>query len=101
MDIRSLSNPLSAPDGSPSKPFAPAAKPGSPSFERLLGRFVDEVSDLQKDVDASVRKGATGEPEEIHDMLLAVNKAELSFRLLVEVRNKLVEAYQEVMRTPV
>lgn len=77
------------------------AKPGAPGFEKLLGKFVNEVSDLQKQVDESVRRGAVGEPEEVHDMLLAVNKAELSFRLMVEVRNKLVEAYQEVMRLPV
>lgn len=95
MDIRGI-DPLR--DG---KAAAPAAKPGAPGFDKLLGQFVNEVSDLQKQVDQSVRRGASGEPEEIHDMLLAVNKAELSFRLLVEVRNKLVEAYQEVMRLPV
>jgi flagellar hook-basal body complex protein FliE len=94
MDIRGI-------ESSQKPALKGAAKPAAPGFDKLLGKFVNEVSDLQKQVDESVRKGASGEPEEIHDMLLAVNKAELSFRLLVEVRNKLVEAYQEVMRLPV
>ena len=96
MDIRGIDR-----SGKPPLPAKAIAAPAAPGFDQLLGKFVNEVSDLQKQVDASVRRGASGEPEEVHDMLLAVNKAELSFRLLVEVRNKLVEAYQEVMRLPV
>jgi len=96
MDIRGIDH-----SGKPPLPATAPAAPAAAGFDRLLGKFVNEVSDLQKQVDASVRRGASGEPEEVHDMLLAVNKAELSFRLLVEVRNKLVEAYQEVMRLPV
>jgi flagellar hook-basal body complex protein FliE len=96
MDVRGLHG-----LGSAKPPLPGAAKPAAPGFGDLLGKLVNAVSDLQTEVDESVRRGATGEPEEVHDMLLAVNKAELSFRLMVEVRNKLVEAYQEVMRLPV
>ena len=44
---------------------------------------------------------AMGEPVEIHDVMLAFGKAETTMRLFIEMRNKVIETYQEIMRMPV
>ncbi len=67
-------------------------------FGRLLNEKVHEVNELQVEADRLVRDLIAGESDNIHDVLVAVNEADLSFRLMMEVRNKLVEAYQEIQR---
>jgi flagellar hook-basal body complex protein FliE len=70
-------------------------------FGSVLGRMLTEVDSLQKRADQAVEGLATGKVKDVHDVMLAMNEADLSFRLMLEVRNKLVEAYQEVSRMQV
>lgn len=76
-----------------------AAKGGS--FADVLADSLEQVNSLQQDADASIETLATGGPTTLHDTMLAVQKADLSFRLMMQVRNKIVEAYQEVLRMQV
>jgi len=71
------------------------------SFQKLFGDAVETLNRLQSEADSSAARLAAGEPVELHEVLLATEKASLGFQLAVQVRNKIVEAYQEVMRMQV
>ncbi|MCL5256741.1 MAG: flagellar hook-basal body complex protein FliE [Chloroflexi bacterium] len=68
------------------------------SFGKYLEQAVSNLNSLQNQADTMVNKLATGEPVELHQVALAVEQSSLAFQLALQVRNKLVEAYQEVMR---
>ena len=74
---------------------------GGTSFADTLTESLDKVNSLQKEADRAIEDFATGQTRNIHETMIAVNKADLAFRLTMQVRNKIVEAYQEVMRTQV
>ena len=80
-----------------------AAKAQNPAeaFGDLLGKMVGKVNDLQVSADKSIQALSTGESKGLHEVMLAVEKASISFQMLTQVRNKAVEAYQEIMRMPV
>lgn len=67
-------------------------------FVSLLDKFVGDVNDSQMKADETVRALAAGKIENVHEVMLAEVEADLSFKMLVQTRNKLVEAYKEVMR---
>lgn len=71
------------------------------SFKELLSNFVNGVSEMQHEADDSVNKLATGEITDVHDVMVKVEEANLSFQLMMEIRNKLVDGYKEVMRMQV
>lgn len=77
-----------------------AAAPGQ-GFGKLVDEMVSKVSDLQVQADQSIQNLATGQGKGLHEVMIAVEKASLSFQMLTQVRNKAVEAYQEIMRMPV
>lgn len=62
---------------------------------------VDEVNTLQKDGDKALADMATGQVKDLHQAALAINKAETSMKLMLEVRNKAVSAYKEILRTQI
>ncbi|MDN3513484.1 MAG: flagellar hook-basal body complex protein FliE [Candidatus Brocadia sp.] len=68
------------------------------SFKRTLSGFFNEVNDLQTKANASIENLATGKVENVHEVMIAMAKAEVSFKFMMEARNKLVETYKEVMR---
>ena len=74
---------------------------GGASFADTLTESLGKVNDLQKEADKAIEEFATGKTRNIHETMIAVNKADIAFRLTMQVRNKIVEAYQEVMRTQV
>jgi len=78
-----------------------ANKAGGSGFANMLSEMIQNVENANKSADVAVQGLLTGEATDIHSVMLAVNKADLSLRLALEVRNKLVEAYQEVMRMTV
>jgi len=71
------------------------------SFADTLTESLDRVNDMQKEADKAIEDFAAGKTRNIHETMIAVNKADIAFRLTMQVRNKIVEAYQEVMRTQV
>lgn len=72
---------------------------GESSFGDFLKESIKEVNRLQNEADASATGFATGEIKDIHQVMLSIQKADLSFKLMQQIRNKLVDAYKEVMRT--
>jgi flagellar hook-basal body complex protein FliE len=71
------------------------------SFGDVLKDAISTVNELQKQSDHEIRKLMTGETQDLHTTLIAVQKADLSFQMMMQVRNKIVQAYQEIMRMPV
>lgn len=71
------------------------------SFGDYLEKALDDLNSLQNQADSMVTRLAAGEPVELHQVALAVEQSSLAFQLALQVRNKLVEAYQEVMRMQV
>jgi flagellar hook-basal body complex protein FliE len=69
-----------------------------PSFKDILGNVINEVSTLQHKAGESIENLATGKVEDLHEVMIAMSKAEVSFKFMLETRNKLLEAYKEVMR---
>ena len=76
-------------------------KPSGPSFLDHLKEGIEEVNQIQKNADTMATNLATGKQQNIHETMLAATQADLSFNLMVQVRNKVLEAYQEVMRMPI
>lgn len=68
------------------------------SFSTLLQEAVKGVNHLQHDAETAVQHYTVGKSQNLHDTMMAVEKADISLRLLMQVRNKAVEAYQEIMR---
>ena len=64
-------------------------------------KLVMEVDSMQKDADGKVQDFATGKVTDIHEVTIAAEQSRLAFSLLLQVRNKLLDAYHEVMRTQV
>jgi flagellar hook-basal body complex protein FliE len=71
------------------------------SFSEYLKSAIENVNDLQDESDRVVKQFLAGEGPDIHTVVLAANKADLSFQMMMQIRNKLVQAYQEIMRIQV
>ena len=71
------------------------------SFKELIKDAVSEVNKLQSQADQSAVKLATGELEDVHRAMIDMQKAKLALDLTIQVRNKVIEAYQEIMRMQV
>lgn len=77
----------------------PTKKPtDSPSFGELLQRQLGQVNELQKESDQLTKQLLTGEVEHLHQVTVAAEQAGLALQLTVQIRNKLIEAYQEISR---
>jgi flagellar hook-basal body complex protein FliE len=68
-------------------------------FEETLSDALQEVRSLEQDSDAKYEALARGEHVEVHDLMIAVGKSEVAFNLMLEVRNKLLEAWQTLSRS--
>lgn len=89
---------------SPLPPLGEAGKPaaappaGGPDFGDLLKQALQEVNEAQHVAEVEARNLMTGESTDMHTAILAVQKADVSFQMMMAVRSKLIEAYREVMR---
>ncbi|MGC9327190.1 MAG: flagellar hook-basal body complex protein FliE [Candidatus Hinthialibacter sp.] len=80
-------------------PKAPQAS--GDSFVELLKNSIDEVNNLQSSADDKIHKLVTGEISSIHEVIAATEEAGIAFNLLMRIRNKLMEAWNELRRMPV
>lgn len=88
-----------------SKSFPELGKTGTASTAEGAGKFfselVSKVNDIQVQSDKSIQGLASGENKNLHEVMIEVEKASISFQFMSQVRNKALEAYQEVMRMQV
>ena len=80
--------------------ITPASKPAD-SFANVLGQLVNDVNAKQAVASDAVNGLITGQNVSLHQAMISVQEATTSFQLMVEVRNKLLESYQELMRMQV
>ena len=80
--------------------LTPGVRTDGAGFGDALRQALGQVSDLQRAADASVQEFSLGQSRDVAGTLIAVEKANLGFQLALQIRNKLLEAYQEVLRTP-
>jgi flagellar hook-basal body complex protein FliE len=95
MNFKPLSASLKMPD-----PAATGAT-DSKSFGAMLKESLNEVNTYQLSADKSVEDLATGKNKNIHETMIAISQADIAFRMTMQVRNKVVDAYQEIMRMSV
>lgn len=83
--------------------FAPSNRPESAgqSFGAFLGQALENLSAIEHRADQAATRLAAGEPVDLHDVLIAAEESSVAFQLALQVRNKAVEAYQEIMRMQV
>ena len=93
-NISSISPPMTlkgfAPDG------AAGAGQEAGSFKDFLVNSIQEVNSMQQAADQAVEKLASGEQVNPAEVLTAVQKADIAFRMMMQIRNKIVQAYQEI-----
>lgn len=70
--------------------------PGSPSFKDVLMKQIGEVNRLQQDAEMAIEDLASGRRADMDAVLIAKQKADVAFQMLLQVRNKMMDAYEEV-----
>ncbi len=100
MAISSIGAPLTLTPPTPSATTSPAASvPGVP-FGDTLSRLVTSVEDTGTMANDSVTRMLDGSGD-VHEAMIAIQRSDTTFQFAVQVRNKFVQAYQEIMRMPV
>jgi flagellar hook-basal body complex protein FliE len=73
--------------------------PGNqPDFAQVLRDGMHQIDQLQNDAESKTEQLLKGDGQDVHSAMIAVQKAELSFQLMMQVRNKILQAYQDVSR---
>ena len=98
LPIQPFSFPLSTKVGKETKEVLPEGNEKNVSFQNILGNLIQQVNDLQENANKSIQELVAGETDSVHQVMIAMQEADLAFRLMMEIRNKLVQAYQEIMR---
>jgi flagellar hook-basal body complex protein FliE len=80
------------------EPAVSPRSPGGGEFQSILSEAVGQVERFQQNSASTIDKFLSGEEEEVHKVALAVDQAQMAFDLFLQVRNKVISAYQEVMR---
>jgi flagellar hook-basal body complex protein FliE len=102
-----MADPLGFISGSDSARFpSPAPRhaespAGGPSFKDALTQSLDEVNSAQQDATRAIEDLASGKTQNVEEVILATQKADNAFRMLQALRNKVVEAYDEIKQTRV
>jgi len=102
MEIKDITNfPSVAGLAGPEGPKKTGPEKSDGSFASVLKSSLTEVNQMQQKADAAITALATGDKVSLHDTMIAMEQADVSFRLMMQVRNKIVEAYQEILRIQV
>jgi flagellar hook-basal body complex protein FliE len=80
---------------------ATGAGPAASSFSNVLGQMVQDVNAKQTGAAQALHDLQSGQNVSLHQTMIAMEEASVSFQLMVEVRNRLLESYQEIMRMQV
>jgi len=79
------------------QPSSPSSK-SKGTFVRMLEASIEEVNRLQKEADEAIENLATGKIKDIAQVMIKAEKANITLQFLIQVRNKAIEAYHEIMR---
>ncbi len=76
-------------------------KKGAGSFVEVLKESINKANEIEKEADKEIQKLATMESKDIHTTRIAVEKADMTFQMMMQIRNKIINAYEEIMRMQV
>jgi flagellar hook-basal body complex protein FliE len=93
--IQNITVPLTLPGGNTLPPATSAAGEGT-AFKNILLEALDQVNMMQQEADLAVEQLVTGGDVNPAEVLTTLQKADMSFKLMLQIRNKLVQAWQEV-----
>lgn len=82
-------------------PSVEKTEAGNTDFSKILKESLEEVNDMQVKGDRAMADIATGEVKDLHQAAIAINKAEVSMKMMLEIRNKALSAYKEIARTQI
>ena len=68
-------------------------------FEKMLSESIKETNNLQLQANRAIEELATGRSESIHETMIAIEKATISFQMMMQIRNKIIDAYKEMIKT--
>lgn len=71
------------------------------TFADMIQNAINSVDESHKNADQKVEDVVSGRSENIHEVMIAMQKANLSFQLMTEIRNRVIETYQELSRMPI
>jgi len=74
--------------------------PGKHSFEDAMLKAINNVSSLQGNADEKIKSFLKGDPIDLHNIMISLESANINFRLITEIRNKALTAYEELMKMP-
>ena len=109
MEIQPIQLPVSLTQ-SPIQPIAPisnsintqqASQVSSVSFKDLLNKAISDLNDTQVGANSAIQNLATGGSDNLHDVMISMEKAEMTLQYAIQVRNKVMDAYQSVIQMQV
>jgi len=90
---------LSVPNSdAPLQTIAPISSGSGANFENMLGGFISDVAQKQAAASSAVTGLLSGQNVSLHQAMISMEEANVSFQMMVEVRNRLLDGYQELMR---
>lgn len=92
-------NPISINAAIGTDKFSPinSAKPSEADFKDLLSESIDKLNSIIQDSNAAGEALATGSIDDIHSAMIAAEKADLTLQFTIQIRNKIIDAYNEIM----
>ncbi len=96
MNILPVNNPTPQIPNDPSD--GPSVSQTEQKFSDFITSTISQVNDSQTEGDLAIQKLNSGEAQNLHDVMISVEQADISLRMLVQIRNKAIQAYEEIMR---
>lgn len=90
--------PIQQPDDIQKTGKTPKSAKNHPGFKETLAGFMKDVNDMQHKADDSIKKMVSGEVTDVHQVMNSMQQANIAFNMMMEIRNKVLDAYQEIMR---
>ncbi len=75
-----------------------SAEDATSNFSDLLDGFVSHVNELQNKANTAIDDMASGQPANVNEVMVAMEKAKISFDMLLQIRNKMLDAYKQIMQ---
>jgi flagellar hook-basal body complex protein FliE len=103
MSVAPLTGPIGLPAAAGPANLPPvlpglSALPSAEDFGRMMSDYMQQASDMQTKLGTDIEALASGKSDNIQDVVLSAAQADLAFRMVIEIRNRIVSTYQEIMR---
>lgn len=98
MDVSGITGSSAFADAIKSKSVSPAQDGEAVPFAKVFNELLNSTESQQRNVDGEVQRLLAGESSNFHEISLAIAKADLSFRFMMQIRDQLIGTYREVMK---